>query len=63
MARRNKNRSYQRKPDDGDLQWLEDGVNMLVQFAVFGVASILRGACKIVIGLVLLVYGACTQQR
>jgi len=36
---------------------------MLVRFAFFGIAGILRGTCKIVIGIILLLYGACTRQR
>ena len=64
MGKRGFNRSYRRPgPNDNELQWLEDGVNLLIRFAVFGVANILRGVCKIAIGIILLLYGACTRQH
>jgi len=64
MGKRGFNRSYRRPdPNDNELQWLEDGVNLLIGFAILGVTGILRGVCKIVIGIILLLYGVCTRRH
>jgi hypothetical protein len=63
MGKRGFKRSYRPRPDDNELQWLEDGANLLIRFAIFGVTGILRGVCKIAIGIILLLHEAFTRQH
>jgi hypothetical protein len=51
-----KNGKYYRGKDDADLQWLEDGVNVVGQTLVFSVFSIFIGVFQIVFGLVKILF-------
>jgi len=51
-----KNGKYYRGKDDADLQWLEDGVNVVGQTLVFSVFSIFIGVFQIFFGLVKILF-------
>lgn len=43
--------NYYRDEDDGDLQWLEDGIGLTAYTLVFGVCALALGLCQLGFGL------------
>jgi hypothetical protein len=48
---RYRNGGYYRGKDDADLQWLEDGANLIIALFVHGMLALILGICQFCVGL------------
>jgi len=49
------NGNYYRGENDAELQWLEDGIGLVVKLFVYGVCALAVGICQLTYGLFKLV--------